>query len=183
MFDAIETGLFGRDVLSARDELRFVIHKWGENVVYFSKRPDTAVMSFNRGLEDILAATKNLKAKLKVKQAKDEEFEWKGFINVNLTNEQKAQFAAWDIEDGDVWEGLATYAQYGYKINLSFNRQNDKFNITFTGQPVCGVNSGFAVSAFASSPYNAARVGLFKISVVLPEDWSQYDPGDADDIG
>ena len=130
-----------------------------------------------------MAASKNLKSKLKVKVGKEADFEWKGFINVTLTSEQKEAFAAWDIQDADVWEGLATYAQTGYKVQLSFNRQNDKFNCTFTGQPACGDNSGYAVSAFANSPYQAVRVGLFKVSSVLPEVWSEYDTSEADEIG
>lgn len=183
MFDARPTGLFGREVLEARAELHYLIGKWGRNVVYFSRRSDTAIQSFNRGMEEIMAASKNLKKKLNVSNGKEKDFEWKGFVNVNLTQEQKEAFAAWDIQDADVWDGLATYAQTGYKVQLSFNRQNDKFNCTFTGQSSCGDNSGYAVSAFANSPYQACRVGLFKVSSVLPEVWSEYDSGEADEIG
>jgi hypothetical protein len=183
MFDAKPTGLFGRDVLAARAELKYVIGKWGRNVEYFSRRADTAIQSFNRGMEDVMAASKNLKSKLGKGKSTEKEFEWKGFINVSLSADQKEQYSAWDIQDQDVWDGLASYAQSGYKINLSFNRQNDKFNVTFTGQPECGENSGYAVSAFAKTPYSAARVALFKVSSVLPEVWTEYDSGDADDIG
>lgn len=183
MFAAQPTGLFGTDVLVATYRLRFTVDKWGKNVVWFSGKQDMACQSFNNGLEDIMAANRDLKKKLGVKQTVEKDFEWKGFINVNLTSDDKANYAAWDIHDQDVWEGLATYAQSGYKINLSFNRQNDKFNVTFTGQPVCGENSGYAVSGFANTPYDAARVSLFKISTMLPEIWSEYDSSSVDDIG
>jgi hypothetical protein len=108
---------------------------------------------------------------------------WQGFVNVNLTVEQKEEYRAWDVEDSEVWDGIATYCAAGYKVALSFNKQNDKFSCTGTGQPETGDNSGYAVSAFANTPYEAARVWLFKVSVVLPERWKDHAADAPDDIG
>jgi hypothetical protein len=127
-------------------------------------------------------ATK-LKAAIASKPKKQEEFVWKGFVNVNITADQKEAYKAWDVQDDDVWDGMAQYITAGYKVSLSYNKQNDKFNCTGTGQPESGVNSGYAVSAFANTPYEAVRVWLFKVATILPDDWSQHQNGDADDIG
>ena len=126
---------------------------------------------------------KQAKAAMASAPKKQVEFQWKGFINVNLTAEQKAAYKGWDVQDDDVWDGISTYCAAGYKINLSYNKANDKFNCTGTGQPDTGTNNGFAVSAFANSPYEAARVWLFKVSTILPDDWSTFSNGEVDDIG
>lgn len=179
----IGTGLYGKAALVGSAEIKRIRRGLAVNVDYFSNNRERAIQSFNRYMEDIVAATKKLKKDVGVKAVSRKEFEWKGFINVNLTGEQKESFKAWDIQDDDVWDGVAQYAAAGYKIQLSFNKQNDKFNCTGTGQPETNSNSGYAVSAFANTPYEAVRVWLFKVSVVLPDDWTEYQASEADDIG
>lgn len=175
--------LYGNEVYSLAKKWTAVQMRWGETVVYFSSDKVRAVQSFNRFTEEFYIVAKALKKAIASKQVNRSEFEWKGFINVNLTTEQKETYKTWDIHDDDVWDGVAQYCAAGYKINLSFNKQNDKFNCTGTGQPETGSNSGYAVSAFANTPYEAARVWLFKVSTILPDDWTAFENGLADDIG
>jgi len=153
------------------------------NVRYFSYSRELVIQSFNRYTEEIYNMAAKLKKTIASGKVKQQEFEWKGFVNVSLNSDQKEQYKAWDLQDDDVWDGIAQYCAAGYKINLSFNKQNDKFNCTGTGQPAAGANNGYAVSAFANTPYEAARVWLFKVSSVLPDIWSEYKSEDEDDIG
>lgn len=108
---------------------------------------------------------------------------WKGFINVSLTSEQKEQLSAWDIQDGDVWDGIATYCETGYKVSVSYNFQNKNFTATLIGGEGSNKNAGRAVSAFAPTPYQAVRTMLFKVSVMLPPVWTEYKASIGDDIG
>lgn len=175
--------LYGNEVYSLAKTMRAVRWHWGENVVYFSNNRERAIQSFNRSTQEISDVAAKLKKALASGKVSRKEFEWKGFINVNLTADQKEAYRAWDIADDDVWDGIASYATAGIKIQLSFNKQNDKFNCTGTGQPESGDNSGYAVSAFGNSPYNAARVWLFKLSCVLPDVWTDFVGAADDDIG
>lgn len=175
--------MYGSDVDKTIAGLEFARLRLSKNVKHFSYDKQLAIQSFNRLTGEIYDMASKLKKQIASKPANRKEFEWKGFINVNLSAEDKASFVAWDIQDGDVWDGIAQYAAAGYKIAISYNKQNDKFSVTGTGQPETGTNSGYAVSAFANSPYEAARVWLFKVTSVLPDDWTTYVTAAKDDIG
>lgn len=178
-----QRSLLGKDVSVMASELDFIRAKMKCNIPYFSHHTLTVIQSFNRYTQEYYGMAAKLKKAIAKKPITRAEFEWKGFVNVSLTVEQKETYKTWDIQDDDVWDGLAQYCAAGYKVNLSFNKQNDKFNCTGTGQPESGANSGYAVSAFANTPYEAARVWLFKVSTVLPDVWTEYESGVADDIG
>jgi len=108
---------------------------------------------------------------------------WKGFIQCSLTAAQKEQYASWDIEDADVWDGLAVWGEAGYRFSLTWNKGNSNWVATYTGQEGSGKNEGWAVTAFGKTPYAAARVLLFKVQNVLPDIWSNYKPSEQDEIG
>ena len=114
------------------------------------------------------------KTKIAAKQTSKKEFVWKGFVNAKLTEDHRQAFEAWDLQDNDVWDGIATYCEAGYKFNVTYNSGNSSFNCTVTGQPEAGANSGWAVSSFAKTPYDAARVTLYKLHAVLPAVWEDY---------
>lgn len=107
---------------------------------------------------------------------------WKGFVDVPLSQEAKDQYAAWDVADSDVWDGLATYGEKGYKFSLVWSKNNSTWIATYTGQEGTGANEGWAVSARARHPYDAARVLLFKVAVLLPDKWKDFKADAADDI-
>lgn len=164
-------------------QLKFVERGWGESVNYFSKWPLMAEQSFNRYTREIFDMAAKAKKQIAARPTTRQEFQWKGFVNVTLTSEQKEAFAAWDVQDGDVWDGIAQYCEAGYKIALSYNSANSSYSCTGTGQPDCGANSGYAISAHAKSPYDAARVWLFKVATILPDVWSEHVPAESDLIG
>lgn len=111
------------------------------------------------------------------------EFTWKGFVDVKLTDTDKANLAAWDVSDSDVWDGIAQYCEAGIKVAVSYNAKNASFTCAGTGQASSGENNGYCVVAYAKTPYDAARVWLFKVATMLPAVWCEYDVGDSDDIG
>jgi hypothetical protein len=175
--------MFGADAAYMQSRLLFIRGAMNRNIGYFSANRERVIQSFNRYTEEYYIMAAKLKTKIASKSPTRQEFVWQGFVNVNLTVEQKEEYRAWDVEDSEVWDGIATYCAAGYKVALSFNKQNDKFSCTGTGQPETGDNSGYAVSAFANTPYEAARVWLFKVSVVLPERWKDHAADAPDDIG
>lgn len=164
------------EMLERHRAMTRIVPKFGDN------KP-RQMQSINRFCEEIFQMAAKAKNAMASKKRESTEFQWKGFVDVKLTDNDKANYAAWDIADSDVWDGIATYCEAGIKIALSYNTQNSSFNCAGTGQPSSGANNGYCVVAHAKSPYEAARVWLFKVSTLLPDVWSDYDAGNADDIG
>lgn len=152
-------------------------------VPMFADNKPRQMQSINRFLEEIFEMAAKAKKAIASGKSATPEFSWKGFIDVKLSDADKGNYAAWDIADSDVWDGIATYCESGVKIALSYNAQNASFNCAGTGQPASGANNGYCVVAHAKTPYEAARVWLFKVSTMLPDVWNEYDAGDSDSIG
>lgn len=156
---------------------------WKVTFKYFERKNLLLVASMNRKFEEYYDMAQKAKKAVASAPTKREDFTWKGFIDVKLDDTQKANLLAWDVADGDVWDGLAQYCAAGIKIAISFNAKNDSFTCAGTGQPDSGANHGYCVVAYAKTPYDAARVWLFKVATILPDSWAEYDAGDADTFG
>lgn len=177
---------YGLASSEARVWLRFMDDErkhWAETFKFFSKKPLLELASINRKLEEYYVMAQKAKKAIASAPSRREDFAWKGFIDVKLSDSEKANLLAWDVADGDIWDGLARYCAAGIKISLSFNAKNDSFTCAGTGQPDAGPNHGYCVVAYAKTPYDAARVWLFKVATILPDSWSEYDSGDADAFG
>lgn len=153
------------------------------NVRHWEREPERCVQSVTRSFEDYHKTANLLREEIGVAKKDFSNSTFKGFINVPLSPEQKEAFGDWDIQDADVWDGLATYGEKGYKFSLSHNKSNESWIATFTAGEDTGKNSGYCVSGFASDPYNAARVLLFKVSAILPDVWKDFKPLPSDTIG
>lgn len=106
--------------------------------------------------------------------------EW---IHVEMTSDMKARLAAWDIHDADILTLLSEYVAGEYKLGVTFNQANQTFGASLICVVEKATNSGLGVTGYAKTLYDALRVVLYKASVVLPEEWAQYDSGDSDGIG
>lgn len=175
--------MYGR--VAAQWELK--LRTWGgithETVASFVGDPIRQLQSLERKLEYRHTLCNLLRRELKVPKKDFSDSGWKGFVNVTLTGEQKTALQAWDIQDGDIWDGIASYNETGYKVTSSFNAANKSFTATVIGGEGTGKNAGRAVSAFAPTPYQAMRTLLFKISVLLPPVWTDYKAAVGDDVG
>lgn len=156
---------------------------WQQKRLWFQNDKMRLMQSMNRNITEYYDMAIKVKNKIASKASKEQEFSWKGFVDVKLSDSDKANYSSWDIEDNDVWDGIATYCEAGVKIAISFNKQNASFNCAGTGQAASGDNNGYCVVAHAKSPYEAARVWLYKVSAILPPIWNEYDSGGQDDIG
>ncbi len=156
---------------------------YGDTFLYFMDDKIRAMQSFNRSIEEIRDMAAKAKAKIAQKPMKREEFVWQGFVQCKMSDSDKANFAQWDIQDNDVWEGVSQYAVAGYKITIIYAPNNKSFTASMTGQPECGDNHGWCVNAFAADPYNAVRAMLYKVTAMLPEIWSEYEADPSDLLG
>lgn len=141
------------------------------------------VASFSASIREIEDMAAKVKKGIASAPKNKREYVFNGFVNVNLTAEQKEAYRAWDIVDDDVWDGIAQYAVADHKFSLSYNKQNESYNATATATADHPYNAGWAVSAYGSDPYNALRVLLYKLSAVLPDNWAEYQAENRDDFG
>jgi hypothetical protein len=163
-------------LVNRRSKWAWLFKGWGKNTVIL-------MASMNREFEEYFEMAAKAKSKVASGARNLPDFVWKGFVDVKLTEEHKAAYAAWDIQDSDVWDGIASYCEAGVKIAITYNQKNASFTCSGTGQPASGSNNGYCVNAYAKSPYEAARVWLFKVSTILPDDWSSFAQEDTFDIG
>lgn len=105
------------------------------------------------------------------------------WVNRDLSPIEKNNFRSWDVHDSDVWMGLASYIGAGFKVTLTKIKVTNSYTASMIGSDDVGRNKGRAVSAFASDLYVAARLLLFKVNVLLPEDWSEFSPAPSEDFG
>lgn len=176
-------GLVSPDIAALLEAMELERKSWSWLFSGWGKNEQLRMASMNRSIKEYYEMAAKAKSKLAAGKKDLPEFSWKGFVDVKLTDSDKASYAAWDVADSDVWDGIATYCEAGVKIALTYNQQNSSFTCSGTGQPAAGANNGYCVNAYAKSPYEAARVWLFKVSTILPDVWSEYDAGDGDAIG
>lgn len=175
--------MYGYRADLAANHIRSFGRAVSSNVRHWSKQPQMIEASVRRSFDEYRSSANILRECVGVAKKTFENSDWKGFVNVNLSPEQKESYAAWDIQDSDVWDGLASYGEKGYKFTLTHNKQNDNWVATYVGTADAGKNAGWAVTGFAKDPYNAARVLLFKVSSVLPDVWKDYKGTELDEIG
>lgn len=112
-----------------------------------------------------------------------EQSSWVGFVDIKLTNEEKEQFSAWDVNDEDLWIIFEDVIRTGHKVAVTYNKQNDNFVASFTGLEANKTNAGYTLSAFAPNWYAAVRVLVFKHSMILEGDFGNAKGRKSDEIG
>jgi len=106
--------------------------------------------------------------------------EW---LHLDLTPEQKGSYRAWDLSEQDIIYTLGGFLSGGYKLTCNYNYQNSTYQASLICTEEGGVNSGMGVSGYAKEIWDAVAVLIFKVSVILPEKWTDYEAPGGDDIG
>ncbi len=97
---------------------------------------------------------------------------FKGFVNYVLSEADKAEYKKWDVDDHDLWLAMSSDLMSGYKLSVSYNKQNDTFTATYMCNDTDSPNVGYCLSAFAPDWYNAVRSLVFKHNIVLDCVWN-----------
>lgn len=102
--------------------------------------------------------------------------DWRGFINVNLNADQKAQFDIWATtsEPLDILEEVVSA---GCHIAVKINHDGGGFMASVTQRNPASVNAGLAVSARSGEAWKALYRVLFLIAVLgVDADWGKGQP-------
>jgi len=105
------------------------------------------------------------------------------WVHVELTPEQKGEYRAWDMENEDVMELLGGLLSGGYKLTCNYNTTNSTYQASLICNGEKDTNTGKGVSGYAALLNDAIRVVVYKTTVVLPDNWADYQPPGGNDIG
>lgn len=86
--------------------------------------------------------------------------EWRGFVNVNLSADQKAQYDDWAHTE-DVWLSLAEATATGCQLGLKWAAAESCFLASLTQRTTGHVNAGLCVTARSTSADKALLRVLF----------------------
>lgn len=117
------------------------------------------------------------------KKVDQKEFDFKGFVNVNLNVETKAAFKAWDCTEVEKYNLTSAALVLGYKVSSSFDKHNSAFTVSMTCRDVENPNYGYTLTARAGDLYTAELLLFFKHVVMLEQVWTNYEPSDDDVLG
>lgn len=137
--------------------------------------------------EGDVGALKNMQDDARDKRAatrakpKGGEAEWRGYINVQLTAEEKGEFDDWMRTD-DPWDVLSDVAAAGCVITVKRDAAGSGFMGSITQRDPASVNAGLAVTARGK----AAGTALFRVVFLVARlgvlaDWAAQQPPADDD--
>lgn len=99
---------------------------------------------------------------------------FRGFINLDLSDEQKAAFPAW-FDSQDFGETLSYHAYSGVVLSVKIDAKSGGFMASATQKNVDNVNSGLAVTARASNALTALE-RLVYVLALLGDNWEETQP-------
>jgi hypothetical protein len=100
--------------------------------------------------------------------------EFKGYLNVNLTEAQDAEFEKILAEGGDHVSALIYTADEGYKVSFAEDEFNDGIVCTMYAKSTKLAWAGWTLSAWAASYEEAAALLMFKHVWICNRDWEQF---------
>jgi len=99
--------------------------------------------------------------------------DWKGYLNVNLTDWHKKDYAE-RLGKGQTFTGsqdVMDLLQNGYTLKVAFDEKNKAYNATLYCQAVGSAHAGYALSARASDHISAMERVCYIHMVVLEGQW------------
>lgn len=102
---------------------------------------------------------------------------WGGFVNIQLTDEQKAEFHAWLAENKQHVAGyLDDHLGDGIKFGASYDRQNEACVVTYAGALMGKSNHRYCVTSRAGTLDQAIALAVWKHEVLAQGDYGNYKP-------
>lgn len=107
----------------------------------------------------------------------DAKADWGGFINIRLTDEHRAMFEAWLLDNkAQVLPALEELAAAGMKIAFAYDAENECTVVTFTGALVSGKRDRWCMTSRAGSLSEALSLACWKHYVLVDQNYDDYLP-------
>lgn len=118
----------------------------------------------------------NRTARKQVKMDGLDNAEFRGYINVSLTDEQKGHYSAW-AAGAAYWEALEGFVEAGVNLSLKREPKTGGFLASGTQRDPNSPNAGLCVTARAQLPSTALGRLLFTLTyLALKERWEDTQP-------
>jgi len=102
------------------------------------------------------------------------EIQWGGFIDLKLTEDDKALFLKWN--DEFQWTYLDDVLADEIKVSFSFDDTSDTYLCSLTSVKHAGTGMRCVLTARADSWERSAALALYKHFVLLESDWGRFTP-------
>lgn len=110
--------------------------------------------------------------KVDAAKARAEQDGWKGFVNVDLTDAQKAVVKSMRADIQKCWTVVFDLVEGEYKLSLSLDAKNNAYVFSMTARRVKDVNHGLTLTSRGGTVEGAVASFVYKHSVVLEGDWT-----------
>lgn len=114
----------------------------------------------------------------------DPPYEWKGFVDIPLSESDKVRFKEWNVEADDILSLIETAVTDGYKLSVTLDTRNSCYQASLTGLAGAPANVGNTMSGRGGSPVKSLAVLMYKHFEIAQQGvWGNtVSPGNKDDI-
>jgi len=99
---------------------------------------------------------------------------FQGYINHNLTAEEKAKYDLWTPDAEELFDAIERLVDSGYKLSTSHDDYNDTRQASLTCNNKQSEDYGWVLVARAPDSYNAIALVVFKHVYLLEGDWTAF---------
>lgn len=97
---------------------------------------------------------------------------WLGYVNISLSQKDKADVKKTEITEGGLLDWLAERAGSGYRFSLSFDAERDCFVASLTCRSEDDTNFGYSMSQRHSNHLMALRALWYAHEVKAEGNWN-----------
>ena len=97
---------------------------------------------------------------------------WRGFVNVELAEQDKAVLRAQETPFEDYWDGVIDRMVNGYKLSVSRDHRNDTWIASLTCNHPADPNKGYTLSGRGGTWMNAVTALAYKDRILLQGNWT-----------
>lgn len=102
----------------------------------------------------------------------DERPEWRGFLDLRLTEGQLEELDAWKPKPSEVWQSVDLACEAGFRFTLSYNKHTKLASCTMICDDAKSKAGGYALSNADSDGALSLKMAIFKHFVLLQQDWT-----------
>jgi len=99
---------------------------------------------------------------------------FRGFIQHNLTAEEKRAYEKWEVSPDELWDSIERVIDSGYKLSTSHDDYNSTRQASLTCNNPKHNDYGWVLVARAPDSFNAIALVMFKHLVLLGGDWTEF---------
>ncbi len=97
---------------------------------------------------------------------------WKGFVNLELNEQQKLGVKALRERSAEVWMVIEDLVDGQYKASMSYDPNNDTYNFSMTCKKKGDINEGMTLTGRGGTLIGSMASFVYKHRDVLEGDWT-----------